>query len=37
MWSNVKEGWGITLDPKKQVLYVSDGSDKITVVDATSL
>ena len=37
MWDGVKEGWGITLDPVKQILYVSDGSDKITRVDARTL
>ena len=26
MWKGVKEGWGITLDPEKRILYVSDGS-----------
>ena len=37
MWNQVKQGWGITLDPKKNTLYVTDGSDKITRVDATTL
>ena len=37
MWEGVKEGWGITLDPKKRILYVSDGTSTITRVDADDL
>ena len=37
MWKGVKEGWGITLDPEKRILYVSDGSQTITRVNADSL
>lgn len=37
LWEGVKEGWGITLDPVKRILYVSDGSANITRVDADSL
>ena len=37
MWKGVKEGWGITLDPEKHILYVSDGSQTITRVNADSL
>lgn len=37
MWPGVKEGWGITLDPERRILYVSDGSAKITRVDADTL
>jgi glutaminyl-peptide cyclotransferase len=35
MWPTVKQGWGITRDGN--TLYVSDGSDQITLVDATTL
>lgn len=37
MWPGVKEGWGITLDPAKRILYVTDGSDKVTRVNADTL
>lgn len=37
MWKGVKEGWGITLDDDKRILYVSDGSSTITRVNADSL
>ena len=37
MWPGVKEGWGITLDPEKKILYASDGSDKITRINADTL
>ena len=37
MWDGVKEGWGITLDRENSILYVSDGSDKITRVNAKTL
>lgn len=37
MWSGVKEGWGITLDPKSRILYVSDGTSTITRVNADTL
>ena len=37
MWDDVKAGWGITLDAEKEILYVSDGSEKITRVDANTL
>ena len=37
MWEGVKEGWGITLDAQNDLLYVSDGSDKITRIDAKTL
>ena len=37
MWPGVKEGWGITLDNDNRILYVSDGSDKITTIDAETL
>jgi len=37
MWPDVKAGWGITLDAEKEILYVSDGSEKITRVDANTL
>ena len=37
MWKGVKEGWGITLDPEKKILYVSDGSQTITRVNADTL
>jgi glutaminyl-peptide cyclotransferase len=33
----VKQGWGITLNPITNELYVSDGSSKITKVNASSL
>ena len=36
-WAGVKEGWGITLDPIKRILYVSDGTATITRVDADTL
>ena len=37
MWDGVKEGWGITLDRENDILYVSDGSEKITRVNAKTL
>lgn len=37
MWAGVKEGWGITLDPSKRIMYVSDGSSTITRIDADTL
>ena len=37
MWDGVKEGWGITLDESKRILYVSDGTSTITRVDADTL
>lgn len=37
MWKGVKEGWGITLDNDKRILYVSDGSATITRVNADNL
>ena len=37
MWSGVREGWGITLDPSKRILYVSDGTNTITRVNADTL
>ena len=36
-WPSVEQGWGITLDPDRNLLYVSDGSYNITVVDANTL
>jgi glutaminyl-peptide cyclotransferase len=35
LWPTVRQGWGITRNGN--TLYVSDGSDKITLVDATTL
>lgn len=37
MWDGVREGWGITLDPVKRILYVTDGSSKITRINADTL
>ena len=37
MWEGVGAGWGITLDPEKRILYVSDGTGTITCVDANTL
>ena len=37
LWPGVKEGWGITLDEENRILYVSDGSAKITRVNADTL
>ena len=37
MWEGVEYGWGITLDPAKRILYVSDGSSIITCVNADTL
>lgn len=37
MWSGVKEGWGITSDLGKKILYVSDGTEQMTRVDAQTL
>ena len=37
MWDGVREGWGITLDPIKRILYVTDGSSKITRINADTL
>ena len=36
-WNGVKQGWGITLDEDKRILYVSDGSSTITRVNADTL
>ena len=36
-WPSVSQGWGITLDPESNLLYVSDGSMRLTVVDANTL
>ena len=37
LWDGVKEGWGITLDPKGRTLYVSDGTSKITRINADTV
>ena len=37
MWDGVREGWGITLDPLNRILYVSDGTNTITRVNADTL
>ena len=37
LWKGVKEGWGITLDDARRILYVSDGSEKITRINADTL
>ena len=37
MWPEVKEGWGITQDPITKLLYVSEGSEKVFVVDPKTL
>ena len=37
LWKGVKEGWGITLDNANRILYVSDGSNKITRINADTL
>ena len=37
MWKGVKEGWGITLDPEKRILYISDGTQTMTRVNADTL
>ena len=37
MWKGVTQGWGITLDPKARLLYATDGSDKMTVINADTL
>ena len=37
MWPELKQGWGITLDEENRVLYASDGSDKITKINADTL
>ena len=37
LWEGVAEGRGITLDPEKRILYVSDGSGTITCVNADTL
>ena len=36
-WSGVQQGWGITIDEKNNILYVSDGTANITIVDAQTL
>ena len=37
MWDGVKEGWGITLDDERRILYVSDGTATITRINADTL
>ena len=37
MWDDLKEGRGVTLDPVKRVLYISDGTSTITRVKADNL
>ena len=37
MWAGVKQGWGITLDDANRILYVTDGSDTVTRVNADTL
>ena len=37
MWDGVREGWGITLDPLSRILFVSDGTNTITKVNADTL
>ena len=37
LWEGVREGWGITLDPEKRILYVSNGTGTITCVNADTL
>ena len=36
-WPGVQQGWGITIDEKNNILYVSDGTANITIVDAQTL
>ena len=37
MWPGVTQGWGITLDPENRILYATDGSANVTMIDADSL
>lgn len=37
MWQGVTQGWGITLDPEQRILYATDGSDKVTMINADTL
>ena len=37
MWDGVTVGWGITLDPIRRMLYVSDGTNTLTLVNADTL
>ena len=37
MWPGLATGWGITLDPAKRILYATDGSAKMTTIDADTL
>lgn len=37
MWPEVKTGWGITKDPANNILYISDSTEFITKVDASTL
>ena len=36
-WPGVEQGWGITIDEENNLLYISDGTAKITVVDVATL
>ena len=37
MWPGVTQGWGITLDPENRILYATDGSANVTMIDADTL
>lgn len=36
-WPGVTAGWGITIDVDNNTLYVTDGTDQLTHIDATTL
>ena len=35
-WPTVKQGWGITLDEQRNLLYISDGTQTVVKADATT-
>ena len=37
MWKEVKEGWGMTHDETNKIIYISEGTSKIIVIDSETL
>ena len=35
-WPSIKQGWGITLDERRNLLYISDGTSTLVKADATT-
>jgi glutaminyl-peptide cyclotransferase len=37
MWPQVKEGWGMTHDEERKIIYISEGTDKIILINSQTL